>query len=202
MLPSSVAPAPAFVTPSLTGVNAAAYNTALLQAALTKGGRVDVRGQGVAYIDNTLQIGDFTELTLEGGLTIRQAPGTANSLLRTTASYVTGTAVTTTWSSGRLCTVTWTGHGLVVGQSVWLQGASAPAGQTAFLGVFPIVSVTDANNVVVHLRKTPAAACSISLTAVAANRQISVHGEGLWTTTTPTTDAAGGRHPGHRDGRG
>jgi hypothetical protein len=180
MLDPVIAGAPVFVTPVLGSIAAAAANTALIQAALTRGGRVDLRGQGVAYMNATLVIGDATELTLEGGLTVRQAPGTGSSLLRTAASLATPVAVTLSWSAGRLCTVSWPAHGLQLGQSVWLQGANAPAGQTAYLGVFPIVTVQDANTLVVRLRRSPSAAPTLTVTAVKANKGVSVGGEGLW----------------------
>ena len=180
MLNPVLAAAPVFVTPVLGELAAASANTALIQQALSRGGRVDVRGQGVAYVNATLVIGDATELTLEAGLTLRQAPNTNRSLLRTSASLATGVAVTLSWTSGRLCTVAWPSHGLVAGQSVWLQGAANVAAQTPYLGVFPIVSVSDANTLVVRLRRAPSAAPTLSVTAVKANQAITVQGAGLW----------------------
>ncbi len=107
MLSPVLASAPVFVTPLLGQVAAAATNTTLIQQALARGGRVDVRGQGVAYLNATLVIGDATELTLEAGLTLRQAPNTNRSMLRTSASLATGAAATLSWTAGRLCTVAW-----------------------------------------------------------------------------------------------
>ena len=180
MLNPVLASAPVFVTPVLGQLAAATANTTLLQQALSRGGRVDVRGQGVAYLNATLIVGDATELTLEAGLTLRQAPNTNRSMLRTSASLATGAAVTLSWTAGRLCTVAWPSHGLVAGQSVWLQGAANLASQTPYLGVFPIVSVADANTLVVRLRRAPVAAPTLAVTAVKANRGITVQGGGLW----------------------
>ncbi len=180
MLSPVLASAPVFVTPLLGQVAAATTNTTLIQQALARGGRVDVRGQGVAYLNATLVIGDATELTLEAGLTLRQAPNVNRSMLRTSASLATGVAATLSWTAGRLCTVAWPSHGLAAGQSVWLQGAANLATQTPYLGVFPIVSVTDVNTLVVRLRRAPTAVPTLTVTAVKANQGITVQGGGLW----------------------
>jgi hypothetical protein len=180
MLESSLAGPPVFVTPVLGVPLAAAANTALIQAALNRGGRVDIRGQGVAYLDATLLVGDATELTLEGGLTLQQAAGTNRSMLRTLASLAPGATVGLAWTSGRLCTVSWPNHGLLPGQSVWLRGSASSAAQAPYLGVFPIVTVVDAGTLVVRLRRTPAAAPTLAVTAVKANKGVTVGGEGVW----------------------
>ena len=180
MLSPVLASAPVFVTPVLGQIAAATANTTLIQQALVRGGRVDVRGQGVAYLNATLVIGDATELTLEPGLTLRQAPNTNRSMLRTSASLTTGAAVTLSWTAGRLCTVAWPSHGLVAGQSVWLQGSANLASQTPYLGVFPVVSVVDPNTLVVRLRRAPSTAPTLAVTAVKANQGITVQGGGLW----------------------
>ncbi len=180
MLTPVLAAAPVFVTPVLGQIAAAAANTAMIQQALAHGGRVDVRGQGVAYLNATLVIGDATELTLEAGLTLRQAPNTNRSMLRTSASLASTAAVTLSWTAGRLCMVAWPAHGLTAGQSVWLQGAANVASQTPYLGVFPVVSVTDANTLVVRLRRAPTAAPTLTVLAVRANQGVTVQGGGLW----------------------
>jgi hypothetical protein len=94
------------------------------------------------------------------------APGVADNLIVTAAYKATPTTVTLAWSAGLSATVTWTSHGLSVGDYISLQGASP----TRFVGTFRVESVTDANNVVIALAKVPASGPTGTVTAVKSTR--------------------------------
>lgn len=170
------------IFPALDDESAAASNTARIQALLDAGGDVGLLGTGTVYINNTLWIGSKTSFKIPPDLTVKLAANTNKPMLQNRASVGTKTAVTAAWTSGKTCTITWTAHGLVIGDSVWLHNASGalpPVGQTPYVGVFRVTSVTDANTFTVRLERVPTAAPSFSLTAIKANVDITVVG-GMW----------------------
>lgn len=69
------------VTPIVGQTGAAASNVATIQAALSAGGTVRLRGSGTVYINATLLIGSNTRLVLDPGLTLKQTNGTRNYLI-------------------------------------------------------------------------------------------------------------------------
>lgn len=175
--------------PGLVGGNmaAASANTAKIQAALDLGGEVTVgtvrtaavtyyiTAAGSAWTNAALAIGSNTRLRIASNVTLRQAPG-ANANLLVTKSYGTAqTAVSVSWSSGITATVTWTAHPFSVGDYVALQGAA----QSAFVGVFVVSAVVDANSFTIRLTETPLAAPSGTITGVKAVTNFDVEG-GIW----------------------
>lgn len=161
---------------------AASFNTAAIQAALDAGGYVvtSVAGGGQAYINATLQIGSNTTLDNTGcELT---ALGAIGLLIETKAFAASPVTVTLAWSAGTTVSVTWTAHGRVVGDWVWLNRAD----QGQFCGVFRVQSVTDANTFVVRLRRLPTTSPTGTITARPADINVGIIG-GRW-----NYNAAGG----------
>ena len=113
--------------------------------------------------------------------------GAGSSWTVSPAQTITGGTTITGFALSRDLTITWTAHGRSVGDSVSLSNPAfvgvynsyAPVGQTAYLGVFPVIAVIDANTLTVRLRSTPTAACSFPLYAVVADKNIRVIG-GTW----------------------
>lgn len=178
------------VTVLLTaGTGAASANTATLQAAITlAAGPVRCDQAGVFYLNDTLTILDGARLSLSNATKVRQAPGINKSMLQTQAwvDYQAGpAAITLTWSSGVEVSVTWTGHGLAAGQGAWISGVTP----TAFIGVFRVKSVTDANNFKIDLFDVPASAPSGSAVAVRATQNFVIEG-GDWDYNTAANGAA------------
>lgn len=169
------------VNTSATDATTATNNSSLIQTALNRGGNVFVTGQGSACLGVRLLVNSNTTLTVEPGLTLKACSNIASRLIGNYASTQIGSmaTVTTTWTSGLTANVSWTGHGLVLGDWAWLynaSGADAPAGQTAFIGVFPVVAVVDANTITVRLRKIPTANSAFTLKAFKADQHITVRG--------------------------
>lgn len=163
------------VRPILNSSAAASANRALLQAALNRGGQVQFSGGGVAYINGPLEIGSDTRLVMDDGLVIRNVAMTHNNLLRSACYNRPWLTASVAWTSGLLVTVTLASHGLTTVDSVWLRGVAGTA-DSAFTGVFPVVSVVDANTVTLRLRRRPAVQPSGTFQAKRADKNISIEG--------------------------
>lgn len=160
-------------------LGAAAANTAALQAALDTGGLVSVDKPGDYYV-NRLTIRSNTRLVSAPG--VHYILATTNSNMLVNAAYLASTTpVTVSWTSGATATVTWTGHNLIEGDYISLSGMLP----SAFNGVFQVLSVTDPNNVVVELVRTPFASPTGSAVAKKADVNITIDG-GTWDYNYPT----------------
>ena len=134
----------------------AAVNTAAIQAALDVGGEIRMTTPGTYNIAGPLKIGSNTSLRLANGVILKTS-GATDNLLQSKAYSAAKTSVTLTWAAGTggvtasMCSVAWTGHGLVEGDYVWITGVN----QSQYLGVFRITTRTDADNFVVSLQRAP-----------------------------------------------
>jgi len=136
----------------------AALNTTAIQAALTAantagGGIVSLMTPGVYEISAALVIYSNTRFQGAPGVTLKQASGTnlAQFVTEAFSTRATTTPITIAWSSGLTASVTWTAHGLSVGDYFWVQGAV----QGVYNQVFVVQAITDANTVVIVLPYLP-----------------------------------------------
>lgn len=154
----------------------ASTNAAAIQAALNVGGLVTLNRPGIYQIGSTLKIGSNTNFVLGTGVEIKASgSGVGNLLTATVMDAVPATVTITYTANSMLATVNWTGHGVSTSDYVWLTGAD----QYQYLGVFPVVSVPDANSFVVKLRRQPTAAATGLIKAVIAQRNTAIRG-GVW----------------------
>lgn len=181
--------------PSVTAdsQSAATANTAALQAALDAGGEICVATPGVVWISDALVIGSDTHLKLGADTTIKLLTGGTVKNMLVSAGYRRQAAgflsCTLTWTAGRSVTINRTAHGLSVGQYVYMWSSNlAPS---CFAGVFPVVSVTDANAFVVRLHRTPSTAPTGTAQYVLADTNIRVEG-GTWDQNYPTNTFGSG----------
>ena len=183
------------VDPAWTAT-AATANAAAIQAAmdacalLATAGTVCVSSGGAPFpIGATLQIADNTTLDMMDSEP--RAYGAITNLLTTKAYQQAGTTVTVTWSAGFTASVAWTAHGLTVDDFVWLNRAD----QSQFCGVFSVSAVTDANTVVVNLRRQPTTAATGTIIARKAHKHVRVL-NGVWnynaTGTNPNSGTGSG----------
>lgn len=175
----------------------ASANVALIQKALDTGGQVMLCHAGSVYIDDTLKIGSNTKLTIGKSTKLVLTGGTCKPLVKSMATdriIAGGNAVTLSWTSGRLCSVAWVGHGRSVGEYAVVYGSTlAPS---AFSGVFQIVSVTDSDNFVVRLHRTPSTSPTGSALAVLADSNIEVEG-GIFDMAYPSVNTGGTNYQRH-----
>ena len=169
----------------------AVANTTAINAALASGGQVNIGGSGILYV-NTLSICSNTQLTVAPTVTIRifASSGNTNTPILVNCAYSTSFAALgaggtggITWTSGTtVATYNLPSHGLSVGSWVWInpnaQGA-VPNTDSAFIGVFQVASVTDANNVVLQLWRQPASLTAANLQWKPVDTNITVTG-GIW----------------------
>lgn len=154
----------------------AAANTAAIQAALDVGGLVTITTPGVYLISATLLIGSNTELRLTPGVELKASGSGVGNILNSSVMSATKSSVTLTYTANSLLvTVNWTAHGLTTKDSVWITGAD----QYYYLGVFQIVSVTNANAFVIKLRRQPLTAATGTILAVVAQENTTIIG-GTW----------------------
>jgi hypothetical protein len=152
------------------GVSAASANLSAINSALSSvgaagnHGEVWVVGSGVAFLNGTITQYSNTILRSSPNLTLRQAPGTNKPMWQTGALAATQTPIVSNWTAGRQWPIEWTSHGLIAGDWVWVKGAV----EGPFLGVFQVSGVTDANNVVLSIYRTPTANATGSITATKA----------------------------------
>jgi len=147
---------------------AASSNATKLQAAIDAGGRYAVFCDGVAQISQQLVYKSGVSIDFLG--TELKARTAIGSLIVSSAYLAVANPVTITWTSGITASVDWTGHGLVADDHAWLNRAD----QSAYCGVFRVISVTDANNFVVQLLKVPAVAATGTITGRKANKACSI----------------------------
>jgi hypothetical protein len=152
----------------------AARNTASIQQALNAGGLVTLDTPGRYEINASLLIGSNTTLRLGEGVELYLANGTSAPVLKTTTMNVTPTPVTLSWSAGQTLTVTWPSHGLTTDDYFCIQGVSTA--QPQYNQVYKVVSVTDANTVVVYLPIIPIAAPTGSPTAIKCVQNFRIEG--------------------------
>lgn len=169
-----------------TGV--AATDKAALQAALTATGTIRLPG-GAYLINGTLKIYSNTRLLLSEDTIIKLTGGVGYTMLTNAAlSKATASVTSITGSTSSLdATVVQTAHGKAVGDWVWLRGAN----QVGYIGVFNIITVTDANTYTIRLRRFPTASPATgTITATVPDQNIAVGG-GKWNydsaTNTPVT---------------
>lgn len=169
-------------------------DTTALQTLLDQGGNIYIPlpSSGFYNISNTLYLESNTTLFVEPGTIFKQIAASNKLMLSNKAYAAATTNVTITWSSGYTASVTWTSHGRAVGDYVWITGSTSGA----YRGVFPIVSVTDANTIVIRLRRVPSAAASGQAVAKQADENITVLNAGYWdynqannTSSTQSNDA-------------
>lgn len=135
---------------------AATKNVSLLQAALNGGGPVSVMTPGTYFINQSLVIYSNTNLTFGKGVTLKLLAGTNRNFINTDAyANGTSTSISIAWTSGRLITVTWTGHGLARGDYFVISGVSTS--QPQYNSIVKVHTVTDANTVTAYLPRTPVA---------------------------------------------
>ena len=135
----------------LSASNTGAVNSALIQAALNIGGTVNIDGSGVCLIDTTLVINSNTALYVSDLVTLRAGLSTTGALLKNKSYTLTPTTCVINYTlNDQTAIVTLTNHGYVVGDYVYLSGATTNSG---FKGCFNISSVTNANTFVVKLNR-------------------------------------------------
>lgn len=152
-------------------------NGALSTANANGGGLVVVASS--MTLTGTATIYSNTELYVEPGVTITLSSGVNNNMLVNSAYSASSTNVTLTYTSGLTCSVAWTAHGKAVGDYVSIAGVTP----SMFMGVFRVITITDANNFIVQLIRLPSgspSAVSGSVTAKAADHNIKIHGGGIW----------------------
>lgn len=175
----------------------AATNVSSIQKALNTGGNVVLCHEGDVFINETLKIGSNTKLSIGKSTKIVLTGGTCKPLIKSMATdrlIAGGNAVTLSWTSGRLCSVVWPAHSLSKGDYSVIYGATlAPS---AFSGVFQVVSVTDADNFVVRLHRTPSVAPSGSALAVLADSNIEID-NGIFDMAYPAVNTGGVNYERH-----
>lgn len=139
----------------------ASSNTAAIQAALNAAGDVRIEGSGVVYVNAPLSISSNTRLLISPAITIRQASGTNQYMIANAAFSRAWNTVSLTWNGGLVATISWTAHGLSVGDFAWVTGTYATT-DSAFSGIFRVQDVVDANTFTVALRREPGATASTS----------------------------------------
>lgn len=172
--------------------SAASENVAAINAALSASSVVNIWRPGTIYINAPLVIPSNTELRLGSRTEIRLTGGVANNLIVSEAfsrikagGYLSASM---TWVSGKLVTLSRTAHGLSVGDYVFVfSGTLAPSN---FCGVFPVTTVTDADNVVIKLHRAPTASPTGTVQYVKANTNVSVTG-GVWNMDYPAINSFG-----------
>lgn len=130
--------------------NTPTENTRIIQAALDQTGTVELVGDGVIYINNTLIIRSNTHLKLSKNLVIRLAPNTNKCMLMNekwgaTAKQVTAISVSNPVIAGTaavLVTATVATHAKSPGDYVFIHGVVPDI----YNGVWKVHSVPDANN--------------------------------------------------------
>lgn len=166
-------------------------NGALSTANANGGGLVVVASS--MTLTGTATIYSNTELYVEPGVTITLSSGVNNNMLVNSAYSASSTNVTLTYTSGLTCSVAWTAHGKAVGDYVSIAGVTP----SMFMGVFRVITITDANNFIVQLIRLPSgspSAVSGSVTAKAADHNIKIHGGGIWDYNYPNNSSSDARN--------
>lgn len=145
--------------------------------ALAVKGIVTLNTCGTYMINAPWLITGDTRLILADCVHIQQAASTNGNLLINNGykTFSTTTSVTIGSPTGTVLPVTWTAHGLIVGQFVLLSGSSP----SNYNGVFRVASVTDANTFSVILDRFTSVAATGTAVGKLCERNITVEG-GLW----------------------
>jgi len=154
---------------------AATANTTVIQAALNAGGLVQILAPGTYFINGSLTIYDNTDFRLGAGVVIKALAGSAKKMLQTAAYLVTPTAVSLSWSSGPVLTITWTAHGVTTADYVVVEGVT----QTQYNQVFKVRTVPDANTITVMMPRVPTASPTGTPVARKCTRNFTISG-GTW----------------------
>lgn len=173
--PFDVTPEAALNVP-LTGIPASDFDA--IKTALRVGGVVRLVTPGTYVIPDTLTVYSRTTLYIGPGVNIVMAAGAGGRPVLQNYAFTqrnNRTNVTINWSAGTSATVTWTNHGLVVGDSIWLQGSTL----SVFNLVATVLAVNDANTVAIQLNYVPSGAPSGQATAVKCDRDITLQCDGL-----------------------
>lgn len=141
------------------GAGVAANDTAGIQRVLNLGGLIYVPkpAGGIYYTDDTLVIPSDTHVYVERGTRFKQA-ASINKPLFANYAYATrpwvdvSAALTWIGAAGWKLEIAWAGHGLAVGDWVWLDSTD----QAQYCGCFPVYEVPGANTVRVKLDTQPA----------------------------------------------
>lgn len=148
----------------------ASRNLEALNSALSKYRNVYVAGNGICQINGRVIVPSNTKVVFQDGLTLKQRNGiNSNNLFvnRAFEDRALGTVVTPTWTAGYEINLNWVGHGLTADQDyVWLRPSdmalAVTTGSSQYLGVFRVISVTDADNVILMANRNPTAAPSLT----------------------------------------
>lgn len=185
----------AYWSPADNGVANASATTAAMNASLAAGGYVYWAGSGQVFINDPIIIPANTHLKVSPTLEIVLTGGTAKNLITSSAyqriAAASWISATPTWTAGRSLSVARTAHGLTAGQYIFVFSTSlAPTTPVTgfgnqFLGVFPISAVTDADNFVIRLHRTPNSAPTGTFQYIVADVGITVEG-GIWNQNFPT----------------
>jgi len=143
--------------------NVAAIQRAIDAANAAGGGEVTLTRAGTYLINAALVI--YSNIRFQGapGVILKQADSTNLAQFVTDAfsTRASTTTVTISWTSGFTASVSWTAHGLSVGDYFWVQGAT----QGVYNQVFVVQAVTDANTVVIVLPYLPTVTASGTILA-------------------------------------
>ncbi len=166
-----------FATQVTSATGVASEDTPAIQDLLDLGGAIyfpKPAGGYYAYND-TWVIPSNTTIVVELGTRFRQASGTNKPAFVNAAYAASWTDVSSglTWpGAGSLeLTIAWASHGRVAGDPVWLDASD----QAQYNGVFTVISVTDANTIVVKLRREPTANPTGTVRIKAADQNIQIH---------------------------
>jgi len=162
-----------------------------LQTITFSGGNATVQAIAQATFNAT---GPTTALILLNPGTLYSAlPASATATTCTgTGTFTGGTLqgasipVTITWSAGQTASVAWTTHGFTAGQFVLL-GGSSPSN---FNNVFQIASVTDMNDFVITLLRTPTTTPTGQAVGLAVDGPVDLSG-GIWNYNGPNQNNPG-----------
>ena len=150
-------------------------NTRAIHEALDGGGLVTLTAPGEYLINSTLVIGDDTHFLLGPQSIIKLAGDTNTAMLMCDSDFLNGTTVMVAWTAGAVATVTWTAHGLLETDYVWLRGATQPE----YNNVFRVGRVLTADTFEVVLNRTPSTTATGTISGVRCTRNFSVSG-GVW----------------------
>lgn len=184
----------------VTGASDATAINAILAIIGPAGAHVKGASGSAYIINNTLIAPSNVTLDMHG-CSVANTVGRVGNLVANAGANTNGltgfTPVTLTWTNSpptwRTISVSWPAHGMAVGEYVRLTGAD----QSEFRGLFRVYSVTDANTLVLLLKRIPTAAPTNTLygetiQAKRADRNISYVG-GIWDYDPTNPGTGGGR---------
>lgn len=182
-----------------TSVFDATSNTMIIQAAIDAGQEVNVSagpGGGEVYINNTLTIGDKQTLTTVKGTVLRQAPAVNKVPVVTKAYLAAWSTGTIGWTAGATSPLALPAHGLVVGDSIVINGAVNGSGVELhdWWDGFEVITVTDADNVVIALPRIPTVAPTGTVNVKRCHRSVKLDVDVFWDFAKNPGATANNRH--------